>query len=56
MDVAPRRSDEEIAAARIGPPDFLDGPVNWSSTTTPGRRSTCAKRSASELRWVTVQS
>ncbi len=27
MDVAPRRSDEEIAAARIGPPDFLDGPV-----------------------------
>ncbi len=27
MDDTPRRSDEEIAAARIGPPDFLDGPV-----------------------------
>jgi GrpB-like predicted nucleotidyltransferase (UPF0157 family) len=24
---APFRSDEEITAARIGPPDFLDGPV-----------------------------
>jgi GrpB-like predicted nucleotidyltransferase (UPF0157 family) len=27
VEGAPRRSDEEIAAARIGPPDFLDGPV-----------------------------
>jgi GrpB-like predicted nucleotidyltransferase (UPF0157 family) len=27
VDDALRRSDEEIAAARIGPPDFLDGPV-----------------------------
>ena len=27
MDDAPRRSEEEIAAARIGPGDFLDGPV-----------------------------
>lgn len=27
MDEAPRRSDKELAAARIGPPDFLDGPI-----------------------------
>jgi GrpB-like predicted nucleotidyltransferase (UPF0157 family) len=27
VDDGPRRSDEELAAARIGPTDFLDGPI-----------------------------